>query len=79
MAYPMFPLVSAPASYMPAPVDLVQRLASFTLAHPEDTGGLTADEVRHLNLPCGSYGYESEAVDDWLDELADQLEKRRQS
>ena len=49
MAYPMFPLVSAPAS---------------------------ADEVRHLNLPCGSYGYESEAVDDWLDELADQLEKR---
>lgn len=25
---------------------------------------------------CGSYGYESEAVDAWLDELADQLEKR---
>lgn len=62
---------------MPVPVDLVLRLASFTLAHPEDTGGLTADEVRHLNLPCDSYGYESEAVDDWLDELADQLEKRR--
>lgn len=40
MAYPMFPLVSAPASYMPIPVDLVQRLASFTLAHPEDTGAL---------------------------------------
>lgn len=25
---------------------------------------------------CGAYGYESETVDDWLDELADQLEKR---
>ena len=60
MAYPMFPLVSAPASYMPVPVDLVQRLASFTLAHPGEPGGLTADEIRHLNLPCGSYGYESE-------------------
>ena len=71
MAYPMFPLVSAPASYMPVPVDLVQRLA-----HPGEPGGLTADEIRHLNLPCGSYGYESEAVDAWLDELADQLEKR---
>ena len=34
MAYPMFPLVSAPASYMPVPVDLVLRLASFTLATP---------------------------------------------
>lgn len=67
MAYPMFPLVSAPASYMPVPVDL---------AHPGEPGGLTADEIRHLNLPCGSYGYESEAVDAWLDELADQLEKR---
>ena len=67
MAYPMFPLVSVPASYMPVPVDLVLRLAS---------GGLTADEVRHLNLPCGSYGYESEAVDDWLDELAEKLGKR---
>ena len=67
MAYPMFPLVSAPASYMPVPVDLVLRLASFTLAHPGEPGGLTADEVRH----------ESEAVDDWLDELADQLEERR--
>lgn len=77
MAYPMFPLVSAPASYMPVPVDLVLRLASFTLAHPGEPGGLNADEVRHLNLPCGSYGYESEAVDDWLDELADQLEERR--
>lgn len=76
MAYPMFPLVSAPASYMPVPVDLVQRLASFTLAHPGEPGGLTADEIRHLNLPCGSYGYESEAVDAWLDELADQLGKR---
>lgn len=76
MAYPMFPLVSAPASYMPVPVDLVLRLASFTLAHPEDTGGLTADEVRHLNLPCGSYGYESEAVDAWLDELAEKLGER---
>lgn len=76
MAYPMFPLVSAPASYMPVPVDLAQRLASFTLAHPGEPGGLTADEIRHLNLPCGSYGYESEAVDAWLDELADQLEKR---
>ena len=43
MAYPMFPLVSAPASYMPVPVDLVQRLASFTLAHPGEPGGLTAD------------------------------------
>ena len=77
MAYPMFPLVSAPASYMPVPVDLVQRLASFTLAHPGEPGGLTADEIRHLNLPCGSYGYESEAVDAWLDELADQLEQLR--
>ena len=46
MAYPMFPLVSAPASYMPVPVDLVQRLASFTLAHPGEPGGLTADEIR---------------------------------
>ena len=43
MAYPMFPLVSAPASYMPVPVDLVLRLASFTLAHPGEPGGLTAD------------------------------------
>lgn len=77
MAYPMFPLVSAPASYMPVPVDLVQRLASFTLAHPGEPGGLTADEIRHLNLPCGSYGYESEAVDAWLDELAEQLGKRQ--
>lgn len=58
------------------PDELVQRLASFTLAHPGEPGGLTADEIRHLNLPCGSYGYESEAVDAWLDELADQLEKR---
>lgn len=41
MAYPMFPLVSAPASYMPVPVNLVLRLASFTLAHPGEPGGLT--------------------------------------
>lgn len=75
MAYPMFPLVSAPASYMPVPVDLVQRLASFTLAHPGEPGGLTADEIRHLNLPCGSYGYESEAVDAWLDDLKSSLPK----
>lgn len=38
MAYPMFPLVSVPASYMPVPVDLVLRLASFTLAHPRGAG-----------------------------------------
>lgn len=75
MAYPMFPLVSAPASYKPITVDLVLRLASFTLAHPGEPGCLTADEVRHLNLPRGSYGYESEAVDAWLDELAEQLGK----
>lgn len=42
-----------------------------------EPGGLTADEIRHLNLPCGSYGYESEAVDAWLDELAEQLGKRQ--
>lgn len=40
MAYPMFPLVSAPASYMPVPVDLAQRLASFTLAHPGEPEAL---------------------------------------
>lgn len=75
MAYPMFPLVSAPASYMPVPVDLVRRLALFTLRHPGEPEGLTANEVRHLNLPGGSYGYESEAVDAWLDELAEKLGK----
>ena len=56
MAYPMFPLVSAPASYMPVPVDLVQRLASFTLAHPGGAGSLTVDEIRHLNLPAAPTG-----------------------
>ena len=50
------------------------RLTTRTGGEP---GGLTADEIRHLNLPCGSYGYESEAVDAWLDELAEQLGKRQ--
>ena len=46
MAYPMFPLVSAPASYMPVPVDLVQRLASFSLAHPVEAWlGELADQL----------------------------------
>ena len=44
-------------------------------------GNVTKDRldegiVWHLNLPCGSYGYESEAVDAWLDELAEKLGKR---
>ena len=79
MPYPSFPLVSAPASYLPVPVDLVRRLAAFTLTHPNEPDGLTAEEVRHLNLPCGSYGYASEEVDDWLDRMASRLENPERS
>ena len=75
MAYPMFPLVSAPASYMPVPVDLVQRLARS----PWPTPGSREPYRRRDQASepaCGSYGYESEAVDAWLDELAEKLGKR---
>lgn len=41
MPYPSFPLVSAPASYLPVPVDLVSRLAAFTLTHPNEPDGIT--------------------------------------
>ena len=34
MAYPMFPARIGPASHMPVPVDLVQRLASFNPGPP---------------------------------------------
>jgi len=41
MPYPSFPLVSAPASYLPVPVDLVSRLAAFTLTRPNEPDGIT--------------------------------------
>lgn len=72
---PEFKLVQEPACYEPYVVDLLVRLAEMTVHHPDDVSGLTADEVRHLNLPCRSYGYATGEVDEWLDGLADRLEE----
>ena len=76
MAYPMFPLVSLPHPTCRYPSTWYSASPRSPWPTP-GAGGLTVDEIRHLNLPCGSYGYESEAVDAWLDELAEQLGKRQ--
>ncbi|PWG65623.1 DivIVA domain-containing protein [Bifidobacterium callitrichidarum] len=72
---PEFKLVQQSACYEPYAVDLLVRLAEMTVHHPDDVSGLTADEVRHLNLPCRYSGYATDEVDEWLDGLADRLEE----
>lgn len=73
----MFTLRSGGGNYPIGDVELLLRLAYYTMLDPDDPHALTPQELRDWTAEETWYGYPMSDVDAYVDDLIVQLEARR--